>query len=705
MPLRIPPPEVAVVSFLTPNKTDQGLMEFWDTLAGSYTPLDIGSAHPDARQYPNFRLGKQSPQQGDERWVIRTWITDETNPDWFNWAEKFAGEDSEFPTFIRTYREPRNSYARRTEGQPLGTFYKLVVTDAGSGYTVGTLPKITFDVPVVSKTSDPVAHGVVSPDGTISECVLDFGGGGHTANVEFSVDPPVNGNPASGIAYVQPQTAILTKEEASLFPEDSPFYAQYLQVVRVYETIPGPTFNETRLDIDGAELDVATTRKLCEDITTGESINGNTWCKTTSKPTDIDIICEEEVACRLIPGIPMLSTTIDQNGDIMSQSKTMVEASSLVTTNVILGGVWTKTFQQDIDGTSLVSWEIVQVRNTQNELDSFEVEIPDLIPREFSGDLPVTTTEQTLIGDASLPTLSAGDLMRREAQLDAFTYRLTIRGRAGLSFPQTVTNQETTEEYGGGILNVTLTLDDSLLVPDEGLLVVSSEAITLGGGLFLRTTKILDDTAWSVIASRLWDENYRVEYDETKQVVAAGTSEAANPGGVFAWVSEVKGIDKWRSIIVNTSKPTPDYFNEDTALITYESKPFKFPGLLTPTMIAAYYVRSAYAELITHTLRTWWISSSTTPTVGPAGDIVVENIIPDNVIISTLNDISVLAYSGMVLHDDLTTFGVLFWPATDPSYTDYIASWQGFEKVIAATVKPEKEKDVWRVTTESVTMR
>jgi hypothetical protein len=59
----------------------------------------------------------------------------------------------------------------------------------------------------------------------------------------------------------------------------------------------------------------------------------------------------------------------------------------------------------------------------------------------------------------------------------------------------------------------------------------------------------------------------------------------------------------------------------------------------------------------------------------------------------------------MVLHDDITTFGVFFWPATTPSYTEYIASWQGLEHVIAATVTPEKEKDVWKIVTESVVMR
>src|SRR6188768_1076561 len=106
MPVRVPPPEIPIVSFLTPNKTDQGLLEFWNTEIASYVPLDLGAAHPNARQYPNFRLGKQTPVQGDEKWTLKIWVTPETNPDWFNWASKYAGEDNAFPAFVRTYREP-----------------------------------------------------------------------------------------------------------------------------------------------------------------------------------------------------------------------------------------------------------------------------------------------------------------------------------------------------------------------------------------------------------------------------------------------------------------------------------------------------------------------------------------------------------------------------------------------------------------------
>ncbi len=616
MPLRIPPPEVGIVNFLSPNKSDQGLIEFWDTLGGSYTPLDIGSAHPDARQYPNFRLGKQSPQQGDERWVIRTWITDETNPDWFNYALKFSGEDNAFPIFIRTYREPRNSYTPRTKGPPLDKIYKLVITDPGSGYTIGTYPKITFKEPFPLPAIEAAAHGIVSPDGTITEAVLDFGGEGYKQDVEFTVEDPVNGNPASGIAYIQPRKAILVKEEASLFPEDSPFYAQYLQVARIYETLPGPIFTKT---------------------------------------------------------------VIDQNGDIMTETRQRVQASSITTTNVINAGVWTKTFQDPTDN-DFVSEEVIQIRDTQNELDSFEVEVADIIPIEFKAALPVTTTEQTLIGDASLPTLVTGDLMRREAQLDAYTYRLTIRGRPNLSYPVVIVNFETTEEYGGGILGVAMTLNDSPMLPDEGLLVVSSEVKTLGAGLFLKTTRILDDTSWPVLTEYDQDPEVQSLITTTYQVVDA--TAVVPPSVVNGVITRYKKIDKWRSLqIVETYSLPADYEEQRFMAQTFPSL-WDFTTYNYSTACGATGpIRHSFSTMVQARLAMSFSTSKETIT----GLTLIPNThhLVHDIINAVLNDAGTLTYTG-------TCSGPVTLVASSPDYSTYIASIQNTEQLISG------ESVLWR---------
>ncbi len=449
-------------------------------------------------------------------------------------------------------------------------------------------------------------------------------------------------------------------------------------------------------------------------ITPKEFIDAGFYTKIEFKEIT-ELVCWKIETKRKVPGNDVVKTVIDADGDIVTETRTIVEGPpTLVTTITTVGGVYTKTFGEPIN--DLISWRVVQVKATQAVMDSYEAEIPDLVPEQFRAKLPVTTHEETLIGFASAITLpmAAGVLMERKAQIDYNTYRHTVRSRAFTERIQII-NYDLTSEFGGGRVAETITLDlfDNLTPIDGSLTILSSTLIHIDdqvNGLAIQTTKELDDSAWPILPSRLWDENMRIEYDETNQTIDTGSSEDPNPG-VFAWVSEVRAYDKWKSNKTNTSKGSPQYVDEASALIHYEFKPFKFPGLLTPITFGAgfaYYVRSTYAELIEHKLRTWWVSSSTTPTVGIPGsgaDVEIEEILPDNVIISTLNDVSVLSYSGMVLHDDLTTFGVLFWPETTPNYTDYLASWQGFEKVIAGTITPEKEKDVWKIVTESVIMR
>src|SRR6266446_948439 len=164
MPLRNPPPEIPVVTYSTPNKGDRGLIEFWNTEVASYEALDIGSPHPNTRQYPGFTLGLQNPVANDEKWIRRVWVSPETNPDWFNYQVKYSAEAVNFPIFIRTYREPKVSYTPRAKGSVLGTVYKLVVGNAGLGYSPGTFPSLTFAPPLITPIRAASGHAVVNQD-------------------------------------------------------------------------------------------------------------------------------------------------------------------------------------------------------------------------------------------------------------------------------------------------------------------------------------------------------------------------------------------------------------------------------------------------------------------------------------------------------------------------------------------------------------
>jgi hypothetical protein len=246
-PLSVPvPPQVPIVKFFSPNKADQGLIEFWNTSVSSYVPLDQGAPHPDTRDRAGFKLGKQFNLPNDEKFVVRVWVTDETSPTWWDWSEKFLAESASHPIFIRQSREPRNTYAPKTKSQPLKSVYKLSLTNAGTGYTPDTQPALAFSG---GAGSGAAGHAVVNKDGTIAELVLDSGGDNYTSAPTFTVAAsPSGGTTATGTAYIQPTTAVLVAEEAQPFPADSEFFGLYLQVVRVYQTLPGPVLSEKEYD-------------------------------------------------------------------------------------------------------------------------------------------------------------------------------------------------------------------------------------------------------------------------------------------------------------------------------------------------------------------------------------------------------------------------------------------------------------------------
>lgn len=240
-------PQTPIVKFLSPDKRDRGLIEFWSSEPTAYQPLDLGAAHPNTRDFAGYKLGKQFNLPNDNRFVVRIWVTDATGPQWFDYAIRYLGESAAHPIFVRNYRKPRNTYTPRTKGQPLTSVYKLSLNDPGSGYIVGSFPALTFSG---GAGSGAAGHAVVNPDGTIAEFVLDSGGTGYTSSPTFTVEAPPSGTTATGTAVIQPATALLTTEQADEYPDDSEFRGLYLNVTRVYETLPGPWIPFTRYDDD-----------------------------------------------------------------------------------------------------------------------------------------------------------------------------------------------------------------------------------------------------------------------------------------------------------------------------------------------------------------------------------------------------------------------------------------------------------------------
>lgn len=174
------------------------------------------------------------------------------------------------------------------------------------------------------------------------------------------------------------------------------------------------------------------------------------------------------------------------------------------------------------------------------------VEIPLLVPEQFLSAVPITTTEVTAAGTSTSISLGTGEFSQEKRRVDATKVRTTTRSRGAIGAEQTLSGKKLTTEFGGGVLNVTQTFDETTISIDQGLMVVNSVVNALGDGLFHKISEQLEDASWPILVGTKVDEETGIVVSYTKQVVAAGST-----GGVAGNVyTEITPLDKWRSLKV-----------------------------------------------------------------------------------------------------------------------------------------------------------
>lgn len=183
--------------------------------------------------------------------------------------------------------------------------------------------------------------------------------------------------------------------------------------------------------------------------------------------------------------------------------------------------------------------------------------------------------------------------------------------------------------------------------------------------------------------------------------ITEGTSVVAASGGVGVHVKiiEAEGIDETYSMEVVTRlfEPTANALN--VALESVRTMGFQFPARIDIATLdlcgTAIGYKRPTARLITATIKTYWVVSSTKPSLS------IENIIPNTI---WINDVK---YED-VLHDQTTRFyicGPVTFTETTPSYTEYTTGWVGQQKLIAGEVTPTKYTYYWKVEATFLTMR
>lgn len=247
-----------------------------------YRPILPGT--PRANDPDLLLLGEREFLTNESKaWIRRAWATRRHGEDSFNAALSYADKvNPAYPIYVRTYHILRAEYAPLTPGVPLKSVVSIKVTEGGAGYS----PDGLLDLTITGTGTGATAVCEVR-NGIIISAAITNGGDGYTADPTVTVTTPGGGgDSASFVAKVQPQTALLTEQEAVpaegiRLPHLDGQNAQvaqaalFLKVTRVWRTLPGPVIGATKLDFDGMVLTTTRQEKLAASIASREMLSSS----------------------------------------------------------------------------------------------------------------------------------------------------------------------------------------------------------------------------------------------------------------------------------------------------------------------------------------------------------------------------------------------------------------------------------------------
>ncbi len=153
-----PAPGKGVSSYPTPVIKDTIIVEVVNAWKGDYVPLEYGAKWDDVPHasvqgsFPDHKLISQAPNSEDGQWVKRIWANDRVDQDTYNYAIKYSAGSQEHPIYIRTYLEPRETYAPIPDLTPDPVYPTAVLVDEEVTRTEGEFDSRYLQVTRVYET-------------------------------------------------------------------------------------------------------------------------------------------------------------------------------------------------------------------------------------------------------------------------------------------------------------------------------------------------------------------------------------------------------------------------------------------------------------------------------------------------------------------------------------------------------------------------
>lgn len=335
---------------------------------------------------------------------------------------------------------------------------------------------------------------------------------------------------------------------------------QYVEVYRVYETLPGQPLKTKTLGSVNAIPQEFLAKK-------GFTITSQPVTADTEPAELTGNVVESNVQQESVARATLTKTEVDLSGTVTITDQVLTSDGQLATRTRKLGNEG----QEITPSATLLSAEEQALGNGKSVLTTLEVdevfaekryskERQEVVPPEFRTDLTYTTESEVVEGEAEMPSLGSGDRSASEEQLTVQKKRISRTSLSG-GTTTTRTGEVLVTQFGGGVATVTrtFTTEPSGSIPSPSVGTISSEAKPVPGGTITETVSISD---LPELEGQIYDEELGVTIPFTQQTIAAGTL----PSG-----ADVNPVDFLRSVR-RTTDVSAAQSNLESIMLSYATK-------------------------------------------------------------------------------------------------------------------------------------
>lgn len=461
---RLVAPDTPITSYPTPEVADIVITVDVDSRLPGYKVLEYGTLYPDQTRYPGAKLVAQTPLE-DDRFVRRVFATDRVNQETYNYAIQYSAGEPDYPIYVRTYVEPRDTYVPLADNSPDPVIPGAFLVDEEAAPADGELNNLYLKVTRIYET----LPGPWVPSSRYDD---DLG------LVQIRRRSVVN----SG------QVASLTENTRTTYEARDGSTGVYTELEESWSTeLDGEgnsQFPVKDRDIYDPSRGAIQERRQLVSTTGSEAaslVNNNGVITQISYEAYNEFLSFEIVQTYSVNG-PQLTGFVTTNEGQLATVTTQRKGSD---SYVAPQPTATKTVEVDREDAESVVERVIDIPEV------FAGEIyrkvkEDTTPTKFRAAVSESTVEQNTAGQAdSNITLGPGEFVKTEQQVTKFVKRTSTTSRARPT-TSTLTEQILTNQGQLGTRTLTLSSGAQVITPLSAL-IVDSNVEALGDGRTVKT--------------------------------------------------------------------------------------------------------------------------------------------------------------------------------------------------------------------------